>query len=75
MTIENRSASAEETWLGEASAESKIDPITTAANAWRARDRAAGRDSHTSSARAAPPIEPSAGKRVGTKLDFDRLRA
>src|SRR5215471_4402119 len=52
MTIENRSASAAETWLGEASAASKIDPITAAANAWRARDRATACYSHTSSARA-----------------------
>src|SRR5262249_48765374 len=78
MTIENRSASAEETWLGESSEASKIDPITAAANAWRARDRTTGGYSHTSSARAnaaAPPIDPSAGKRVGSELDFDRLRA
>jgi hypothetical protein len=36
MTIENRSASAEETWLEESSELSKTDPIRTAASAWRA---------------------------------------
>jgi ABC-type nitrate/sulfonate/bicarbonate transport system ATPase subunit len=36
MTIENRSASAEETWLGESSELSKTHPIRTAASAWRA---------------------------------------
>jgi hypothetical protein len=59
MTIENRSASAEETWLGESSELSKSDPITTAARAWRAGDRATGRYSDTSSVRASGAAPPS----------------
>jgi hypothetical protein len=59
MTIENRSASAEETLLGESSELSKSDPITTAARAWRAGDRATGRYSDTSSARASGAAPPS----------------
>jgi hypothetical protein len=36
ITIDNRSASVDETWLGETIEPSKIDPITAAANARRA---------------------------------------